>query len=260
MNTRSCASVSLLAFLTIAILPVCSGAELVQPAVGLGSGAMASLPAAGTHGSTNAGELREAFAIANQERNLIRDERNVLAQEKWFVVFYALAISIFTAWLGRHLLRRSSLIRGPHQQELTQKMQAPVHPRDATTVRMIPRRNATITIRNGETQQPEVIAQVATRRYFTSPSPAPIKPALMKHALAEQLGSSTEPHPATEADSEDDYAPTVNVAPKRTTAVMANGEPHKPATRPTFRLDPYPDYFGSDQGSRYESVFARKRA
>lgn len=102
-------------------------------------------------------ELLDALAHTVIERNAIASQRDSLLQQRWLIVAYAMVTSLVVGWFIRaSLLRHSgSAIKEAHV----------VMPVDAATRK---RANATITIRNGTTQRPEIIERVATRRLFKS--------------------------------------------------------------------------------------------
>lgn len=122
-------------------------------------------------------DLRDALAHVVIERNVVASQRDSLLQQRWLIIAYAAATSLLALWFLYVGLRRSSATgREP-------VMIAPT----VATVRQHGRRgtNATITIRNGSTQQPEVIDRVSTRRLFRRPASeattkvmaAPVRPA-----------------------------------------------------------------------------------
>lgn len=109
------------------------------------------------------GELRDALAVTVIERNVLATQRDALAQQRWLILVYAAITSLIAAWFIRAYLRKNTVVRTPQVDSLTTKQ--------AKTA------NATITIRNADTQQPEIIGRVTTRklfRYRTQPfTPAP---------------------------------------------------------------------------------------
>ena len=128
-------------------------------------------------------ELLDALAHTVIERNAIASQRDSLLQQRWLIVAYAMMTSLVVGWFIRASLLRHS--------GSAIKEDRVVKPVDAATRK---RPNATITIRNGTTQQPEIIERVATRRLFKSrpesEATAQVAPASVKVAKP-ILGAAT---------------------------------------------------------------------
>jgi prepilin-type N-terminal cleavage/methylation domain-containing protein len=137
-----------------------SNAPAVDDEVEMNSGSF-------NHSTINAppprGELRDALAHAVIERNVVTSQRDSLLQQRWLMVIYAAAASLLACWFMRvSLLRRA--IPDEAARKLKVKQQPPVSSNGRRG-----HANATITIRNAETQQPELTERVATRRFFSKP-------------------------------------------------------------------------------------------
>lgn len=123
--------------------------------------------------SAPAGDLRDALARAVIERNAISNQRDSLVQQRWLILAYAALASLLAAWFIRAHLRRPELIGAV----------VPLVAQSSTN--STKRANATITIRNGTTQQAESTSRVTTRKLFryrtathaqTTPAPpAPVR-------------------------------------------------------------------------------------
>jgi hypothetical protein len=183
-------------------------------------------------------DLREAFAKTVLERNIIRRERDALQSRQWLIVLYALLVSAFASWLGVRLLRRAPLQPSSDSRIAIRRITSS-HERTAASS-ATRRANAVITIRNSQTQLPEMTDRVATRRMFSRAKPA--KPV---HAY---LVPMTAAHaPVGMAEVEDDYTPTVCVVPQRSTAVVPAPRQRTPAPRtPDLRVEQQSDAPVSD--------------
>lgn len=104
-------------------------------------------------------EIKQALARFAQERNEIRITNDKLQDQRWLLLIYAGAMTLLAGWLGLRLLAR------PQPVAETTKETDPFQADDGTAV-TTRRKNATITIRNGATQEAEVTERVQTRRYF----------------------------------------------------------------------------------------------
>lgn len=102
-------------------------------------------------------DLREVLARTVQERNRLVAERDGLISRLWFLAAYALAITLAAGWLVRRLLTGSTA---------TADAGTDTFAAGPATAALVTRKNATITIRNSETQQAEVTSAVTTRRFF----------------------------------------------------------------------------------------------
>jgi prepilin-type N-terminal cleavage/methylation domain-containing protein len=104
-------------------------------------------------------ELKQALARLAEERNEIRVANDKLQDQRWLLIIYAGVMTLLAGWLGLRLLARPQTTS-----ETTNDTEA--FPADDGTAVTTRRKNATITIRNGATQEAEVTERVQTRRYF----------------------------------------------------------------------------------------------
>ena len=139
-------------------------------------------------------DLREVLAQTTQERNRLIVEHDALLSRLWFIAVYALAITIAAAWLIRRVLV------GPQNSSDTGTDVFGAG--GPATTGVTARKNATITIRNRETQRAEVTGSVTTRRFFTpteSPSESRTATAhIERRATAQQSSTPSEGHPELE--------------------------------------------------------------
>ncbi len=110
--------------------------------------------------SASGSDLRDALAHVVIERNVITSQRDSLLQQRSLIIGYAVVASLLAMWLLYAYLRRPAAPRSAATDSWT----------TTATVRRDgkghPRTNATITIRNSTTQEPEVVERVTTRRLF----------------------------------------------------------------------------------------------
>ncbi len=122
------------------------------------------------------GTLQDALAHAVIERNVAASQRDSLLQRQWLIIAYALVASLVALWF-----MHTTLMRRPLPAAATGRM--PITTRVATTTTQRKSTNATITIRNAATQEPEIVDRVATRKLFAAkPRPTethPLMPALV---------------------------------------------------------------------------------
>jgi prepilin-type N-terminal cleavage/methylation domain-containing protein len=139
--------------------------------------------------SSTGDDLREALAQVVVERNAVTSQRDSLLGQRWLIVTYAAMVSFLALWFMRLFLQRarSGPAPAPAMADMSMAL-ATAPPRKRTT-------NATITIRNPATQQPEIVDRVATRRFFRQRSAAVVPP----------VATATPPAPLPVVG---DYAPT----------------------------------------------------
>lgn len=129
--------------------------------------------------SAPATDLRESLASTTRERDELQTQVDRLEQQRGFLIAVAGLLTIAVGLLVRaHLLgKRRKLDKSEEAVEAVEIgeqdpfPEAPEELITATTVTMRKRKNATITIRNGSTQQEEVTEQVQTRRFFSPGEP-----------------------------------------------------------------------------------------
>ena len=183
-------------------------------------------------------DLHDALAHVVIERNVISSQRDSLLQQRWLIVGYAVVASLLAGWLMRISLLRRSLPTA--HAALKVSPSAPSSGSDSTRKST----NATITIRNATTQQPEITERVATRKLFKSkpttqtvrtpprqfPSPAlvarqeaPSPPATASSMASPHLVSLPRPIPTRNAPATrstprtevHDYAPSEQAVPRQ---------------------------------------------
>ncbi len=104
-------------------------------------------------------DLRDALASTTRERNTLAEKAEQVTKQYWLLIVYGMVMTVVAGWLGLALLRRSASPK-------TKPADDPLDDFSGTTVTVRQRKNATITIRNRETQREEVVSNVETRRMF----------------------------------------------------------------------------------------------
>lgn len=104
-------------------------------------------------------EARQQFAQLTEERNQLRAANQTLSARQGLLIAYGVAMTLLAAWLMMRALARPAA-----KTAVTDEPDTDLFPAGGTTATV--RKNATITIRNGATQQAEVTGQVQTRRAF----------------------------------------------------------------------------------------------
>lgn len=242
------------------IAPVCDATQLVGDELSVaGAGAAPSQPvivpqdaAPDADGAadevnapttTTASGLRDALAQVVIERNVAASERDSLLQQRWLTVVYATIASLLALWFMWAYLRRPN----PGLRPVETVRLAPTT-RRATGDRP---RNATITIRNGATQQPELIERVQTRSVFRSRQPGTTTRRTATGQTTTVMAApakTTPPRPvATPAQPSSAAAPTVaptTTAPRPRTPPVVTVRlpeptpPRSPAYEPTDAVAP----------------------
>lgn len=176
-------------------------------------------------------ELRDALAQVVSERNMVASQRDSLLQQRWLTVVYATIASLLALWFMWANLRR------PHPGlRPVEAVTLPSATRSGTRERP---RNATITIRNAATQQPEVIERVETRRLFRPRQPQTttrvVAPA--RTPPANPVAAPAEPSPTSSTSSTPPRTGTTSAVTVRMTA-PAPAKP--PGYAPTGVFPPRP--------------------
>jgi hypothetical protein len=117
--------------------------------------AAASTPAV-EGGSLLANETKRYVAQLTEQRNQMREENETLRSRQGLLLVYGTLLTLVAGWLMFRALGRRPT--GKPEEPGTNPF--PV----ATTVTV--RKNATITIRNGSTQQPEMVEKIQTRQAY----------------------------------------------------------------------------------------------
>lgn len=149
-----------------------------------------TIEAAPTERAANA-EIKQALARFAQERNEIGAANEKLRDQRWLLAIYAGVMTLIAGWLGLRLLSRPRISKEGVEDAGTVAVAA-----DGGTATATRRRNATITIRNGATQQAEVVERVETRRYFNRGDTATLAKRSDTATLAKRSDTAT-PTPRT---------------------------------------------------------------
>ena len=104
-------------------------------------------------------EAKQQLAQLTEERNQVRAANEALTTRQGLLIGYGVAMTLLAAWLMMRALTRSTV-----KTAVTDEPDTDLFPAGGTTA--VLRKNATITIRNGSTQQAEMTDQVQTRRAF----------------------------------------------------------------------------------------------
>ena len=107
-------------------------------------------------------EMKQALVRSAQERNELKAANELLQNQSWLLIFYSVAMSFLCGWFGLRMLAESTPVK--HQNVNTDIFST--NNTGADSASASGRKNATITIRNSITQQPEVVELVETRKLF----------------------------------------------------------------------------------------------
>ena len=102
-------------------------------------------------------EMKQALFRFAQERNELKAANEALQNQSWLLIIYSVAMSILSGWLGLRVLAEPTPVK--RQNDNTNIFLA-------NTTNTVERKKVTITIRNGTTQQPEVVEQTQTGKLF----------------------------------------------------------------------------------------------
>jgi type II secretory pathway pseudopilin PulG len=102
-------------------------------------------------------EMKQALSRFAQERNELKAANETLLNQSWLLIIYSVAMSMLSGWLGLRVLAEPTPVK--RQNDNTNSFLA-------NTTNTVERKKVTITIRNGTTQQPEVVEQTQTRKLF----------------------------------------------------------------------------------------------
>ncbi len=120
-------------------------------------------------GSLFVNETKQYVARLTEQRNQMRDENETLRSRQGLLLIYGTLLTLLAGWM---MFR--ALARRPATGKQDEPGTNPFPVATAVTVR----KNATITIRNGSTQQAEVVEQIKTRHaYARSETGSHVKPA-----------------------------------------------------------------------------------
>ena len=102
-------------------------------------------------------EMKQALVRFAQERNELKTANEALQNQSWLLIIYSVTMSLLSGWLGLRMLAEPTSVK--RENGNTDSF-------SANTTNTVGRKNATITVRNGTTQQPEVVEHVQTRKLF----------------------------------------------------------------------------------------------
>lgn len=207
-----CTSVRLLLLLSLmAGGPLAAGESATKPAAPAGKDAPAESPLLR--------ETRQYVAQLTEQRNQLREENESLRGRQGLLLIYGAALTLLSGWLILRSLKRPA---GKAAEAATDVFPA------GTTVTV--RKNATITIRNGSTQQPEMTEQVQTRRAFARGDTAT---QARQPATRREARTATTPTPAPSAavvaPELDPTTPAAPLTTRRHAAARTNA-PQQPGT------------------------------
>jgi len=122
--------------------------------------ATATTPAVnGDARSLRVSETKQYVAQLTEERNLVRQENETLRSQQGLLLVYGVVLTLLSGWLMFRALSRKPATGKPDEIGTD-----PFTNTGGTAVTV--RKNATITIRNSNTQQAEVVGLVQTRRAY----------------------------------------------------------------------------------------------
>lgn len=109
--------------------------------------------------SLRASETKQYVAQLTEERNLLRQDNDTLRSRQGLLLIYGVVLTLLSGWLMFRSLSRKPATGKPDEIGTD-----PFTNTGGTSA--VVRKNATITIRNSNTQQAEVVGQVQTRRAY----------------------------------------------------------------------------------------------
>lgn len=156
-------------------------------------------------------ESKQYLAQLTEERNSLRTANETLGTRQGLLIGYGVLMTLLAGWLMKRALAAAPAVK-------SKETDTDIFPADGTTTTL--RKNATITIRNGATQQAEVTEKVQTR-----------------HAYAR---SDTGSHHRRAAVANGDTGATVRnpTTPRADAAITPKATTVPPATPPPAELAP----------------------
>jgi hypothetical protein len=182
-------------------------------------------------------ETRQYVAQVTEERNQLRDANDGLRNRQGLLAAYGVVMTLLAAWLiARQLKGATGTAGSPGDTDIFSSSTSVERNPNPTVVM---RKNATITIRNGATQQAEVTGRVQTRQAFartdtaTQPRPNPTR------SIAR---TPTPPVAAPTVGSETvrKQLPTPAAVPVPASATQSRTHPAT-TQRPTVRIEQHSD-------------------
>jgi hypothetical protein len=172
-------------------------------------------------------ETKQYLAQMTEERNQLRDANETYATRQGLLIGYGALMTVLAGWLMMRTLTRRTVLAKAGKVETDAFAASDAKSDTAVTVR----KNATITIRNGSTQQAVVTDQVQTRRAFVRTDTGSQRKT--EPATGSQRKIETGSHCKTGTGSQGrQETATAKASPDRTPA------PAKPATVIAPELDP----------------------
>ena len=155
MLQRTHLSWFLLAMLLVGVASLPLAAATAKVATTQGAAAPELNPAEVSPDKAATMEIKQTLVRFAQERNELKAANELLQNQSWLLIIYSVVMSLLSGWLGLRMLAEPTPMK--RQNGNTDSF-------SANTTNTIGRKNATITVRNGTTQQPEVVEQ--TRKLF----------------------------------------------------------------------------------------------
>jgi hypothetical protein len=175
-------------------------------------------PAAAAVESPQQRETRQYVARLTEERNQLREQNDALRGRQGLLLVYGALLTLLSGWLMFRALTRPAG---------KAKANAPITDAFPAETTAVVRKNATITIRNGSTQQAEVTEQVQTRRAFARGDTAAQTRQPATRTVARN-DSGTTPPPVVAPELEPSAAPVPSTT--RRHAATRGNPPQAPAT------------------------------
>ncbi|MBA3697257.1 MAG: hypothetical protein H0W78_00115 [Planctomycetes bacterium] len=156
-------------------------------------------------------ETKQYVADLTEERNRLRSANETLGTRQGLLIGYGVVMTLLAAWLMMRVLAKPTVAARSEEPDTD------AFPVGGTTATV--RKNATITIRNGATQQAEMTDQVQTRRAFarsetTTQHRRPITSSIVRSQTT-TTPSAPPVGAASEAEPERPAAPTPTLVPNR---------------------------------------------
>jgi hypothetical protein len=191
-------------------------------------------------------ETRQYVAQVTEERNQLRDANDLLRNRQGLLAFYGVVMTLLAGWLLARQLKGNTGTPGTVGDTDIFSSSTAIQRNPSPTVVM--RKNATITIRNGTTQQAEVTERVQTRAAFVKvkTDPAITKPSSTRSVTRPQAREATPSAAAKAAESVPKPSPAPTLPTQRmermASVPVTASVPKRPSTvgveHQSDRLDP----------------------
>lgn len=163
-------------------------------------------------------ETKQYVAELTEERNRLRSTNETLGTRQGLLIGYGVVMTLLAAWLMMRVLTK------PVVAARSEEPDTDAFPAGGTTATL--RKNATITIRNGATQQAEMTDQVQTRHAFArSETTAQHRRPITNSIVRSQMTTMPSNPPAgtvSEAEPTRPAAPTPALVPNRSRATATH--------------------------------------